>query len=249
MKKKKCLGGHPGPCHHRSQGHQGTATTDSSVRSDSVTTQGEPETDTELLPGSAEVVFRAVSPHGHVYWEIDPKRPNKLAEQHSDSDTNNDMHNMSDFSEEDGRVASDRSRQSSSRFSDNRPLISGPGHPSLAPGHSSLAPLPEHSASLIQFSPQRFSSLHRSPSHQQEVGFSTRTRLGRHPRGGRPGGPEGGKEEEHGIPEQVQQQVQIPDLRRINVSVKSSEYIMAKIQSHMEQRKQTNGHGVKEREV
>ena len=33
--------------------------------------------------------------------------------------------------------------------------------------------------------------------------------------------------------EQLQQQVQIPDLRRIPVSVASSEYIMAKIQNHM----------------
>ena len=30
----------------------------------------------------------------------------------------------------------------------------------------------------------------------------------------------------------MQQQVQIPDLRRLPVSVKSSEYIMAKIQTH-----------------
>ena len=29
--------------------------------------------DSTMLPES-EVVFRAVSPHGHVYWEIDPTR-------------------------------------------------------------------------------------------------------------------------------------------------------------------------------
>ncbi len=29
--------------------------------------------DDTILP-EGEVVFRAVSPHGHVYWEIDPKR-------------------------------------------------------------------------------------------------------------------------------------------------------------------------------
>ena len=63
-----------------------------------------------------QVVFRAVSPHGHVYWEIDPKRPGKLVERGSDSDTNTDLHNMSDFSEDDGKIAGDRSRQSSSRF-------------------------------------------------------------------------------------------------------------------------------------
>ena len=246
LKKKKCLGGHPGPCHHR---NQGTATTDSSVRSDSVMTQ-EQETDTEMIPSSAEVVFRAVSPHGHVYWEIDPKRPGRILEQ-SDSDTNNDIHNMSDFSEEDGKIISDRSRQSSSRFSDNRPLIStlNPGQISLQV--SSLTPLPENHPSLIQFSPLRFNSLHRPQQQVQQdpSGFSTRTRLGRHPR--LRGSMEAIQDEEHCIPEQVQQQVQIPDLRRIPVSVKSSEYIMAKIQTHIDhQRKQGSpAHGTRERKV
>ena len=51
--------------------------------------------------------------------------------------------------------------------------------------------------------------------------------------------------------EHLQQQVQIPDLRRLPVSVKSSEYIMAKIQNHMDQRNNLNrqGPGQKEREV
>merc|ERR1711971_938467 len=113
LRKKKCLGGHPGPCHHNSPHHS-----DASQHSDSLTPP--PTTETELLPSSADVVFRAVSPHGHVYWEIDPKRANKLAqsEHPSDEDTTNDLHNMSDFSEDDGKVISDRSRQSSSRVSE-----------------------------------------------------------------------------------------------------------------------------------
>lgn len=241
LRKKKCLGGHPGPCHHRNHD-----TTDSSVRSDSVATNGDLETETEMVP-PAEVVFRAVSPHGHVYWEIDPKRPGRLVEQ-SDSDTNNDMHNMSDFSEEDGKVLSDRSRQSSSRFSDNRPLI---------PANMGLTPLPEYQASppsLIQFSPAHrgFSSLHRPQDNiNSNLGtFSTRTRL-RQQAGRIKGSMEAIVDEEHTmVPEQVQQQVQIPDLRRIPVSVKSSEYIMAKIQSHMDQRKQGGaGQTLREREV
>merc|ERR1711936_808092 len=105
-------------------------------------------TETELLPSSADVVFRAVSPHGHVYWEIDPKRANKLAHQSehpSDEDTTNDLHNMSDFS-------------------DNRPLISGsPGHRAL------LAPLPEGNPGNHFNTPtqiQRFNSLQKA-QHQQ----------------------------------------------------------------------------------
>jgi hypothetical protein len=290
-KKKNCLGGHPGPCHHR--GSNG-GTTDSSVRSDSAA-GGDVETETEMLPPS-EVVFRAVSPHGHVYWEIDPKRPlnglhgvSKLTDVrghhqqvqlqqqssgNSDTDTNNDMHNLSDFSEEDGSkiLLSDRSRQSSSRFSDNRPLLPATSHQQHLV--NSLATLPENSnlVNLIQFSPQRFNSLQQKPSLSQEQlnqinaaggGFSTRTRLRR---------PQQQPHRSQDVlstatssittasvssvtssnsdgqntrlpAEHLQQQVQIPDLRRIPVSVKSSEYIMAKIQSHIDQKQQSRKNG------
>ena len=214
LKKKKCVGGHSGPCLH-------SLHSDASVRS-------EADTESEILP-SSEVVFRAVSPHGHVYWEIDPKRPNKVVggqAQPSDEDTNNDLHNMSDFSEDDPRAAaSDRSRQSSSRFSDSRPLINS------SPCHL-MSPLPESHA--------RFSSLQKVPGQlpvMTSPGFSTRTRLVRQPGGG--GGRMRGQQEQSEPSqdfrrtEQLQQQVQIPDLRRIPVSVASSEYIMAKIQNHM----------------
>merc|ERR1719414_1598493 len=228
---------------------------DSSVRSDSLTPLGDNDTDTEILPHSTaqDVVFRAVSPHGHVYWEIDPKRANKLAqsEHPSDEDTTNDLHNMSDFSEDDGKVISDRSRQSSSRFSDNRPLISGsPGHRPL------LAPLPEGNlGNHFNNSPtqiQRFNSLQKAqPQQPPHQGFSTRTRL----RAGRSSsghsGRESAQDQQAFVPETLQQQVQIPDLRRIPVTVKSSEYIMAKIQNHMDQRNipapRQGGHPQKER--
>ena len=225
LKKKKCVGGHSGPCQH----------SDSSVRS-------EADTESEILP-SSDVVFRAVSPHGHVYWEIDPKRPNKLSaggQIHSDEDTNNDLHNMSDFSEDEARAAaSDRSRQSSSRFSDSRPLINS------SPCHL-MSPLPESLASVSPSPAQRFHSLQKAPGQMTQMrspGFSTRTRLSR------PGPRLRGQEQDRvvAVPEHfhqlqsadfrrnehVQQQVQIPDLRRIPVTVKSSEYIMAKIQNHM----------------
>ena len=262
LKKKKCVGGHPGPCHHPAR--TTPPTTDSSVRSDNTTL---PETeDTEMLPPS-EVVFRAVSPHGHVYWEIDPKRPGRLlaAADNSDSDTNNDMHNMSDFSEEDNAKGGDRNSRpavgAGSRFGgDIRPLISTTLNPALAgqlqQQQQGRLPEQQHAQQqqqqqhLIQFSPHRFNSLHRPPATVgQDLGgggFSTRTRLTRHPaRGGRT------EAEEAGVREQLQQQVQIPDLKRLPVSVKSSEYIMAKIQNHMDQRRGggVQGGSLREREV
>jgi hypothetical protein len=307
LKKKKCLGGHPGPCHHNGSRSHISFTPDAmSVRSSSDSARSEPDTETDFVPAAGEVVFRAVSPHGHVYWEIDPKRPTKLAaatttvvvdgQQHqqqllllqhhnSDSDTNNDMHNMSDFSEEDGHhrgaVAAaamlcggsgggDHSgrQSSSSRFSDHRPLISthsSPGNNNntshlIQQQQQQLAALPDNVLAaliaqqqqqqqqhLIQFSPHRFSSLQKAQAQQLPHNFSTRTRL-------RPATAAGGSNRQQlrgsmetvqqdsssstaAIPEQVQTQVTIPDLRRIPVSVKSSEYIMAKIQSHMDQRK------------
>ena len=136
LKKKKCVGGHSGPCLH-------SLHSDTSVRS-------EADTESDIL-ASSDVVFRAVSPHGHVYWEIDPKRPNKLVGgpgHPSDEDTNTDLHNMSDFSEDDPRaVASDRSRQSSSRFSDSRPLINS------SPCHV-MSPLPESLTSIASSHPR-----------------------------------------------------------------------------------------------
>ena len=264
LKKKKCVGGHRGECLHSRT--MTPLQSDSSVRSDSLTPLGDNDTDTEILPHSTaqDVVFRAVSPHGHVYWEIDPKRPNKLASTihgaaghlgHSDEDTHNDLHNMSDFSEDDASkltAASDRSRQSSSRFSDNRPLLS-----SSSPCHV-MSPLPESMVSttpiiMPPYSPnQRFMTLSSQAHPQVQTQFSTRTRLGRTQPRQRP---EASDQQQFQVPdlrltEQLQQQIQIPDLRRIPVSVKSSEYIMAKIQNHMDQSQKRNGkNNRQEREV
>ena len=274
LKKKKCVGGHTGPCQHSGPGSR-TITplqSDSSVRSDSLTPLGADSNDTEseILPphsspataSPADVVFRAVSPHGHVYWEIDPKRPGKLAGragQLSDEDTQADLHNMSDFSEDDvSKLAgSDRSRQSSSRFSDNRPLLA-----SSSPCHV-MQPLPETMTSMApsyaSYSPtHRFSSLQKAQPQAYNNPFPTRTRLGRtQPRQQQQlhDVDQQQFQQQYQVPdlrltEQLQQQVQIPDLRRIPVSVKSSEYIMAKIQNHMDLRNsKPSANSRQEREV
>merc|ERR1712130_915975 len=90
----------------------------------------------------SEVVFRAVSPHGHVYWEINPTKQDQTApttksqNSSSDDNTNSDLQNISDFSDDDNRAASEMSRQSSSRFSESRPLIYSGSSTSTSPGHS-----------------------------------------------------------------------------------------------------------------
>ncbi len=64
-----------------------------------------------------EVVFRAVSPHGHVYWEIDPSRQDKLR-------SSTCFENIPNPLMEQHEAIYGSSRQSSSRYSDNHPLIS-----------------------------------------------------------------------------------------------------------------------------
>jgi len=136
---------------------------------------------------------------------------------------------------------------------------------------SGLSPLPEGIGTnhgIQNFSPShrelRFNSLQKAHIPVSHTGFSTRTRLGRHPRmqAGADSlhdqndihsglAPEQLQQRDTRRMEHLQQQVQIPDLRRLPVSVKSSEYIMAKIQNHMDQRNNLNrqGPGQKEREV
>ena len=203
----------------------------------------------------SDVVFRAVSPHGHVYWEINPKQqPGQLAaaagqhksqHQHSSSDdnTNSDLQNISDFSDDDNRAASEMSRQSSSRFSESRPLIYSGSSTSTSPGHSvntdprhggshhhDNITLPTTSGSMRQnkFSPRpgpvtrspwvSSPAAGQSPAYHDEVYAYAATDFS----------------SGSYIPETVQSQVQIRDCRAVPVSIKSKEYIMAKIADYTE---------------
>merc|ERR1712012_680683 len=203
-----------------------------------------------------DVVFRAVSPHGHVYWEINPGNKQQQQQQQtgvvgqhraqhsgSDDNTNSDLQNISDFSDDDNRAASEMSRQSSSRFSESRPLIYSGSSTSTSPGHSvntdprhgsshhhDNITLPTTSGSVRQnkFSPRpgpvtrspwvSSPAASQSPAYHDEVyayaatDFSSGTY----------------------IPETVQSQVQIRDCRAVPVSIKSKEYIMAKIADYTE---------------
>merc|ERR1719397_1032681 len=237
-KKVKCDLGHPGPCRQAcferaaAQQHQ------------------------QVLPGvhhprsvnPEEVVFRAVSPHGHVYWEINPgeqarvqqqqqqanQRINPNKSQHSttsseDTNTNSDLQNISDFSDDDnGRAASEMSRQSSSRFSESRPLIYS-SSASTSPGHSAASAASSDLARTAVTNDARSTRLGRPvgrpnapwavpPHFHEEVYAYAATDFSGSPP----------------VSEQVQSQVQIRDCRALPVSVKSKEYIMAKIADYTE---------------
>eukprot|EP00096_Caligus_rogercresseyi_P002638 TRINITY_DN1483_c0_g1_i2.p1 TRINITY_DN1483_c0_g1~~TRINITY_DN1483_c0_g1_i2.p1 ORF type:complete len:1014 (-),score=273.48 TRINITY_DN1483_c0_g1_i2:685-3726(-) len=168
--------------------------------------------DDTILP-EKEVVFRAVSPHGHVYWEIDPKK------------------------EEESTTSDDVSRQSSHRYSDNRSLIrdedeegrvvspsssSSPANVLVNP-FAELSMISESSSnSHMQLSdPGRFHSLRpQSSTHQQQqlhAPFMAPSNTTFRRTSG----------------DELQRQVQIRDIRSIPASVKSNDYILAKIQNHM----------------
>ena len=199
----------------------------------------------------SDVVFRAVSPHGHVYWEINPaggKAGQPMGQpglvkgaggqhraQHStgsDDNTNSDLQNISDFSDDDSglRAASEMSRQSSSRFSESRPLIYSGSSTSTSPGHSAASDPRGHGLAhdtslrgqklgprVVTTAPMARSPwVSTAPGYQDEVyAYAATDFTGQNM-------------------EQVQSQVQIRDIQRVPVSVKSKDYIMAKIADYTE---------------
>jgi len=231
LRKKKCQGGHTGPCRHPPYTFN---IHENSLADSGIVTQDTVSSTPSGVPTS-EVVFRAVSPHGHVYWEIDPTRPNKMRvgpnkTHSSDEDTHNDMQNVSDLSDDDQRAASEMSRQSSSRFSESRPLIYS-SSASTSPGHSA-GEIPRH----ILVTDQQFQSMRSTWNSRQ------------YPTAGRPvrtlTAPQAASDDlysyantENMTNEQIQNQtnfIQIKDMKAVPVSVKSKEYIMAKIANYTE---------------
>ena len=225
-----------------------------------------------------EVVFRAVSPHGHVYWEIDPSR----------SGADRFIKPLEHIPNPglDQEPLYNGSRQSSSRYSDNHPLISSnEGSTSVlvnpfadvqllsahqattssvtsSPLHHNLKP--EHRfSSLRGFSQQFQNSYSSSPAsklftnrsnsaraakmrdiakqiehmriiHAQtnKIDSTSGSTINTNTNSNSSGG--SNSPTNSGIPEQLQQQVQIRDMKSIPVSVSSpSDHILAKIQNVM----------------
>ena len=247
-KKVKCDLGHPGPCRQ--------ACFERAAQQQ------------QVLPGvhhprsvnPEEVVFRAVSPHGHVYWEINPgeqarQQQQQLANQrinpnkshHSttsseDTNTNSDLQNISDFSDDDnGRAASEMSRQSSSRFSESRPLIYS-SSASTSPGHSAGTP-----ADLVRHAVINDANFN---TGRGVVGLQPRGRAGHQIRQQQQAWSQQQQQQgwqqqqqQHGIQEEVyayaatdfsEPSAQVRDCRPVPASVKSREYIMAKIADYTE---------------
>lgn len=123
------------------------------LRSKKKICQGSHSDNNQQRRSSEDVVFRAVSPHGHVYWEIEPKN----------------------LRQQDPIYVS--SRQSSSRYSDNHPLINSSTGQSehngsilvnpfadvqLLPASATSSPLHYHRSELT-----KFGSLRNNMGHHQ----------------------------------------------------------------------------------
>ena len=261
LRKKRCELGHVGPCRQTCllQDNHGSL-------------QQLMTADGSKIVSPNDVVFRAVSPHGHVYCEINPKKmdgqgqmtmsgnmtavpqqdnkTNKSQNSTStsasggDDNTTSDLQNISDFSDVDHRAHSEMSRQSSSRFSESRPLIytSGDGSTSsTSPGHSAASDIlsariqqqqmiAENNRTNGRFNraaagtiTSRWLPAAYMSSYNDDVYAYAATDFSN-----------SSNNVGSNIPEHFQSQVQIKDIRAVPVSVKSKEYIMAKIADYTE---------------
>ena len=162
-------------------------------------------------------MYRAVSPHGHVYWEIDPNYVllNQQQQQHAQQQQplllEEHLLQQQHYLQQQQQLAAaessgadtNSSRESSARFSssnEQRPLISSPVRTTTA-------------EPFVRTGASRFGSRLR-PQAAAEAASSA----GDVPDCGKPS-------------EQLQTQVQIKDCKALKVQVKSSEYIEAKIRT------------------
>ena len=162
-------------------------------------------------------MYRAVSPHGHVYWEIDPNYVllNQQQQQHAQQQQplllEEHLLQQQHYLQQQQQLAAaessgadtNSSRESSARFSssnEQRPLISSPVRTTAEP--------------FVRTGASRFGSRLRPPQAASEAASSADV------------------PDSSGKPsEQLQTQVQIKDCKALKVQVKSSEYIEAKIRT------------------
>merc|ERR1719367_1067488 len=108
LRKKRCEQGHPGPCRKPCNVNIHENSLQLTDRNSCIIQQNENLSNALGRVNPSEVVFRAVSPHGHVYWEINPTKQQQHRAQQShgsssteDTNTNSDLQNISDFSDSD----------------------------------------------------------------------------------------------------------------------------------------------------
>ncbi|XP_040563317.1 latrophilin Cirl [Lepeophtheirus salmonis] len=191
-----------------------------------------------MPPGGdkAEVVYRAVSPHGHVYWEIDPhQQQNPGAYYPENSVELEETIRRNNLAESHPLMAFHHAQQQQHQIR----------HIAAAP-----PPQPHHSNTLSHHHPHHHrGGLHHHQSNPRVSDMQTlstsSTFFNTSHMSGNFGSPSpavsSSQQQQQIVPEQLQRQVQIRDIKSIPVSVKSSEYIEAKIRtlraSHQQQQK------------
>ncbi len=170
-----------------------------------------------------DYMYRSVSPHGHVYYEIDPsvvllnqqqqQQPLLFEEQMLQQQQQQLLAMSSGDGQSSGDTTGSSSRESSSRFNcEQRPLISSPlkhlDSASVPPPPPPPTTLPGISSAFVRTGANRFNRATTASRQQKQ---SSNPPPAAH--------------------EQLQQQVQIRDCKAIQASVKSSEYIEAKIRT------------------
>lgn len=202
--------------------------------------------DTPTSTSNSEVVYRAVSPHGHVYWEIDPSQVygtnnNKqlqcmseenvalLAQQHQQVPQNN--RSYAGYLSEEDRLLQQHLLSSSTDLGLHESNFQ-PGVVMMASSTQNRSNNGGGSTSFVRTGANRFVRKSTSQQAQQKqlnqqlLPVVSTVSTGVVQATATPSG--GGS---NVVPEQLQTQVQIRDIRPIQVSVKSSEYIEAKIRT------------------
>ena len=180
--------------------------------------------------GQEEVIYRAVSPHGHVYWEIDPASVMLLQNQQGQGQIYEETPGsaLDSFEPEQCQPLIAGYHQSNNQ----QPLLTMSDQQQLALFNQQQLMRASNSSELdsrtlgsrapstgfVRNGANRFNSRQRRKNSgvgAQEVGQ----------------GQNAGGAGVNNVPETLQQQVQIRDCKPIQVSVKSSEYIEAKIRT------------------
>eukprot|EP00096_Caligus_rogercresseyi_P011248 TRINITY_DN4369_c0_g1_i2.p1 TRINITY_DN4369_c0_g1~~TRINITY_DN4369_c0_g1_i2.p1 ORF type:complete len:307 (-),score=125.54 TRINITY_DN4369_c0_g1_i2:278-1198(-) len=177
-------------------------------------------------PDKAEVVYRAVSPHGHVYWEIDPQQ-----QQH--------VQQLPPGYYPDNSVEIEETIRRNN-LAESHPLMAfHQATTSHRPSKHTLGPASHHRA------PNQLSTSSTFFNTSHHLGGGGGFSQANNPHSSSPH-PSNTSSSQQMVPEQLQRQVQIRDIKSIPVSVKSSEYIEAKIRTlrashHQQQQQQSIG--------
>ena len=200
---------------------------------------------TENVPQNSEVVYRAVSPHGHVYWEIDPN--NMYGTNHNNNNNQVLEESVALLSQppvsrpyltsRHGQLTEEDILLQQHLLASNDPQVTNGLHDSFnglqhtsetsfQPGMVMMA----SSSNTITPGTQSFvrTGANRFTRKQQHIPVSVQQQQ-QHAQPQQTVATV--SQASNNVPEHLQQQVQIQNIRPIQVSVKSSEYIEAKIRN------------------